>query len=54
MGISELEIALRQAGEARARAFWEQAEAAVEKRRKEIAAEIEHLRDATGRSLQKE
>ena len=54
MGISELEIALRQAGEARARAFWEQCEAVVEKRRKEIAAEIEHLRDATGRSLQTE
>jgi V/A-type H+-transporting ATPase subunit E len=54
MGVSELKIALRQDGEARARAFWQQAEAAVEKRRKEIAEEVEHLRDETGRSLQAE
>ena len=54
MGVSELKTALRQDGEARARAFWQQAEATVEKRRKEIAAEVEHLRDETGRSLQAE
>ena len=54
MGVSELKIALRQDGEACARKFWQQAEAAVEKRRKEISAELEHLRDETGRSLQAE
>jgi len=54
MGVSELKTALRQDGEARAREFWQQAEAAVEKRRKEISAELEHLRAATGRSLQAE
>ena len=54
MGASELKIALRQDGEARARALWQKSEAAVEKRRKEIAAEIEHLYDETERSLQAE
>ena len=54
MGVSELKIALRQDGEARARALWQQSEAAVEKRRKEIAAEIEHLHDETELSLQAE
>jgi len=54
MGESELKIALQQEGEARAREFWQQAEEAVEKRRTEIEAELEHLRDETGRSLQAE
>jgi len=54
MGVSELKTALRQDGEARARAFWQQSEAAVEKRRKEINAEVERLRDETGRAVQAE
>jgi V/A-type H+-transporting ATPase subunit E len=54
MGVSELKIALRHEGEARAREFWEQAEEVVAKRRKEIEADVEHLRDETGRSLQAE
>jgi vacuolar-type H+-ATPase subunit E/Vma4 len=54
MGVSELKIALRHEGEARAREFWQQAEAVVAKRREEIEADVEHLRDETGRSLQAE
>ena len=54
MGEKELKIALQHEGEAHARGFWEQAEEAVEKRRKEIEAELEHLREETGRSLQAE
>lgn len=54
MSVLELETALRQDGEARARAFWQQAEAAVEKRRTEINAEVERLREDTGRTLQAE
>ncbi len=54
MGESELKMALQHEGEARAREYWQQAELAVAKRRQEIEAELEHLRDETGRSLQAE
>jgi len=54
MGESELKLALQHEGEARAREFWQQAEGNVEERRKEIEAELEHLRAETGRSLQAE
>jgi len=54
MGEKELKTALQHEGEAHARGFWDQAEAAVEGRRKEIETELEHLRDETGRSLQAE
>ncbi len=54
MGETELKIALQHEGEARAREFWQQAEGAVEKRRKEIEADLEHLRDETERGLQAE
>ena len=54
MGESELKTALRHEGEARAREFWEQAEAVVEGRRKEIETELEHLHDETRRSLRAE
>ena len=54
MGEKELKTALQHEGEAHARGFWDQAEAAVEQRRKEIETELEHLRDETGSSLQAE
>jgi V/A-type H+-transporting ATPase subunit E len=54
MGENELKTALQQEGEVRARQFWQQAEEAVDKRRKEIEAELEHLREETGRSQQAE
>jgi V/A-type H+-transporting ATPase subunit E len=54
MGEKELKSALQQEGEAHARGFWEQAEAVVEGRRKEIETELEHLHDETRRSLQTE
>ena len=54
MGEKELKTALQHEGEAHARGFWEQAEAVVEGRRKEIETELEHLCDETGRSLQAE
>jgi V/A-type H+-transporting ATPase subunit E len=54
MGESELKTALRHEGEVRAREFWQQSEAAVEKRRKEIEAELDRLRAEAGRSRQAE
>ena len=54
MGEKELKTALQHEGEAHARGFWEQAEAVVEGRRKEIETELEHLHDETRRSLQTE
>ncbi len=54
MGEKELRTALQHEGEAHARGFWEQAEAVVEGRRKEIETELEHLHDETRRSLQAE
>lgn len=54
MGEKELKTALQHEGEAHARGFWEQAEAVVEGRRKEIETELEHLHDETRRSLQAE
>ena len=49
-----MKTALRQDGEVRARAFWQQNETAVEERRREIESELEQLRAETGRSLQAE
>lgn len=54
MGEKELKTALQHEGETHARGFWEQAEAVVEGRRKEIETELEHLHDETRRSLQTE
>ena len=54
MGEKELKTALQHEGETHARGFWEQAEAVVEGRRKEIETELEHLHEETRRSLQAE
>ena len=54
MGEKELRTALQHEGEAHARGFWEQAEAVVEGRRKEIETELEYLHDENRRSLQAE
>jgi len=54
MGETELKIALQQEGDARIRAFWEEAEGTVEKRRREIDAHLEQLRDENDRRLQAE
>lgn len=54
MGEAELKIALQREGEAQVRDFWQQAEAAVETRRKEIEAELTQLRTETDCQLQAE
>jgi len=54
MGEAELKIALQREGEAQVRDFWQQAEAAVETRRKEIEAELAQLRTETDCQLQAE
>lgn len=52
MGESELKRALQRAGEEQIGNFWQQAEAAVASRRKEIEAELMQMRNETDRQLQ--
>ena len=52
MGEQELKKALQREGEESARAFWKQAEAIVEARRKDVDAELEQLRSESNRKLQ--
>lgn len=54
MGETELKIALQHEGEAQIHSFWQQAEAGVEIRRKEIEAELTQLRAETDDQLQTE
>ena len=54
MGEAELKIALQQEGESRMRSFWQEAEAAVEKRRGEVEDQLERLRHAVEDALQAE
>ena len=54
MGEAELKKALQREGEAQVRDFWQQAEAAVEARRKEIEAELTQLHAETDCQLQAE
>ncbi len=54
MGESELKKALQREGEAQVGTFWQQAEAIVATRRKEIEAERLQLRTETDRKLQAE
>jgi vacuolar-type H+-ATPase subunit E/Vma4 len=54
MGESELKTALQREGEAQVRELWQEAEATVAKRCKEIAAELVHLRAETDRQVQAE
>ena len=54
MGEAELKIALQREGEAQVRDFWQQAEVAVETRRKEIEAELTQLHVEADCQLQAE
>ena len=48
----ELKTALQREGEAQVRGFWQQSETVVATRRKEVEAELLHLRGETDRKLQ--
>lgn len=54
MGESELKIALQREGDEQVRAFWQAAEEQVGKRRRELKAEQEQLRNEAERKLQAE